>query len=105
MCSSDLSYEGVNHARRFVEVLHANDLIENITMEITLNDGSTNQLQGFAALNEENLQSLKADVLGEMNKAGFLMPMYMMLASMVNVKTLIDRKNLQKEQQASDPLF
>ncbi len=70
------------------------DLLEPLTMEITLDNGSINRLVGYHAINEERLQALDPSALGELHAAGHLMPIFMALASLSNVSELIARKNV-----------
>ena len=86
-------YEGLEHSRAFVSALQEHDLLEAVTLEIALKDGSRNQLIGFHCLAEEKVQELSGAVLGEFNKEGFLMPMFMVLASMANIQRLVEMKN------------
>ncbi len=86
-------YLGVEHNKTFIAALQRHDLIESMTLEIELRDGSRNQLIGFHCLNEDNLQSLSAEALGELNENGFLMPIFMVVASMGNLQALTERKN------------
>ena len=68
------------------------DLVEAITMDITLADGSKNQLLGFSAINEDRVRALSGDALADFSERGFLMPLFMMLASLSNVARLIRLK-------------
>ncbi|MCY3795011.1 MAG: SapC family protein, partial [Gammaproteobacteria bacterium] len=68
-------------------------LIEAVTMEIELKDGSRNQLIGYHCLDEEKVQALSGGTLGEFNREGFLAPMFMALASMGNIQRLVALKN------------
>ena len=86
-------YEGLEHGKAFVNALQEQDLIEAVTLEIPLRDGSRNQLLGFHCLAEEKVQALSGDVLGAFQEKGFLMPLFMILASMGNVQHLIEMKN------------
>lgn len=86
-------YEGHMHNREFVSALQQHDLIESVTMEIELKDKSRNQLFGFSAIHEERVQQLPGDTLAEFSARGFLLPLFMILASTVNLQTLVDRKN------------
>lgn len=86
-------YSGHVHNREFVAALQAHDLIESVTMEVELKDKSRNQLFGFNALNEEKVQQLSGETLAEFSGKGFLLPMFMVLASTVNLQTLVDKKN------------
>ncbi len=86
-------HDGLEHCRAFVQALRSHDLIEAVTMDITLNDGSRNQLVGLSSIDEERIQDLPGTVLEEFNQAGFLAPLFMVVASLSNVATLIELKN------------
>ena len=86
-------YMGLEHSRAFVRALVEHDLIEAVTLEIVLRDGSRNQLIGYHCLTEERVQALSGAILGELNAEGYLMPLFMALASMANVQRLVDLKN------------
>lgn len=88
---------GIEHTKTFVGALQRHDLIESMTLEIELKDGSRNQLIGFHCLNEEKVQGLSAEALGELNANGFLMPMFMVIASMGNLQALAERKSARLE--------
>lgn len=77
----------------FVAALRRYDLLEPTTIEVTLNDGSTNRLVGYQAINEEKLRALDAAALGELHGAGHLMPLFMAVASIGNIGKLVARKN------------
>ncbi len=86
-------HEGLTHSKAFVQALREHDLLESVTMDITLNDGSNNQLLGFYTLNEERVQELTGDVLATFSKNGYLQPLFMVIASLSNVGELVRRKN------------
>jgi hypothetical protein len=77
----------------FFAALARHDLLEPLTLEITLDDGTTNRLVGYHGIAEENLQQLDAAALGELQAEGHLMPIFMALASLANVAELRDRKS------------
>ena len=86
-------YLGHQMNREFVKVLEEHRLIESVAFDIALDDGSKNQLLGFYAINEDKLQELPGSTLESLSKAGFLMPIFMALASMTNMRTLIELRN------------
>ena len=61
-------------------------------MDITLAVGSKYQLLCFSAMNEERVRALPGDALADYSERGFLMPLFMMLASLSNVARLIRLK-------------
>jgi hypothetical protein len=93
-------YLGSEDTLAFTRELAAHDLVESVTVEITLKDGSKNQLMGFYTLNEGRIRDLSGEQLAAFAAAGHLMPMFMMLASMSNLKRLIDRKEEARAQGA-----
>jgi hypothetical protein len=86
-------YHGAEHNKKFVAALQEHGLIESVTFDIALDDGSRNQLLGFYAIDEDKVRALPDAALGKLSREGFLMPLFMMLASTVNVRSLIDLKN------------
>lgn len=85
--------EGYAVHQLFLEELERHGLLEPVALDVELNDGSQNRLMGFYTISEEALFKLDGDVLGDLNKKGFLVPIYMTLASLSNIRDLIDRKN------------
>ena len=77
----------------FIDVLLKHDLIESITVDITLDDQSRNQLHGFYTLDDEKLQQLGTQALEELSRGGFLLPAYMMVASMSHLRDLVAKRN------------
>jgi hypothetical protein len=77
----------------FIDALLEHKLIESVSMEIELNDGSKRQLLGLYTINEERLDQLDGEALGKLQKLGFLLPVYMALASLSSFRTLIDKRN------------
>lgn len=86
-------YRGYLHNKSFMQLLKKYELIESVTMDITLNDGSRNQMVGFDMLDEDKVQQLPAGALEEFSKENLLMPLFMVLASTANIRSLIERKN------------
>lgn len=77
----------------FFAALARHELLEPLTLEITLDDGSINRLVGYHGIAEERLQQLDASALGDLHAGGHLMPLFMALASLGHVSDLIARKN------------
>lgn len=77
----------------FFAALRRHDLLEPLSLEITLDDGSTNRLVGFHVIDEARLAGLDAEVLGELSADDHLMPIFMAVASIGRLRELIARKN------------
>lgn len=80
---------------KFVDALLELDLIESVSMEIELNDESKRQLLGLYTINEERLEQLDGEALGKLHGRQFLLPIYMILASLSSFRALIDKRNKQ----------
>ncbi len=93
--SLELIHQAHEHSDKFIDALIEHDLLEAFTLDIELDNGSENQLLGFYTINEDKVQSLKPEVLGQFNEAGFLQPIFMVQASLSSVRSLIDLKNRQ----------
>lgn len=86
-------YAGIDVNKRMLEAFDKLGLIEAFDIELKLNNGSINKLSGFYTIHEEKLAALtEKDAFG-LYKSGFLEPAYLIIASLVNVKKLLVRKN------------
>lgn len=86
----DLGYQA---SAAFFDALRRYELLEPFTLEVTLDDGSINRLVGFHIIDEERLQALDPAALGDLHAEGYLMPIFMALASLGKLAALVDRKN------------
>ena len=85
--------EGYQASESFFAALERHKLLEPLTLEITLDDGSTNRLVGFHGIDEDRLRELDATTLGELHADDHLMPIFMAIASLGRLRELIARKN------------
>lgn len=86
-------YKGQASSDIFFDTLLSHELIESFVLDIKLNDGSDNKLTGFYTINEEKLHSLSSEVKLKLMEDGILESVYMVVASLSNFRTLIERKN------------
>ena len=86
-------YKGQQQTNEFVELMLKHDLIESFSLKVELNNGTQNQLQGFYTINEDKLNGLSCDAICEIMSSGYLQAAYMVIASMSNFRSLIERKN------------
>lgn len=89
----EVIYRGNQENTLFVKALLDQDLLESVTFEVTLSDGSRNSLLGFYTINEEKVAELDAETLHLMNRNDMLMPLFMVMASTGNIQRLVDLKN------------
>lgn len=86
-------HHGHQASDAFFAALQRYELLEPMTLEITLDDGSTNRLVGFHIIDEAKLQALDGAALADLHGAGHLLPIFMAVASLGKLETLIARKN------------
>lgn len=84
-------HEGLQAMPAFVEALTTRQLLEPFTLDIEHADGSLHRWAGFYTVHEERLRQLDGAALESLHRAGFLEPIYMVLASMSRLRDLIDR--------------
>ena len=86
-------HEGFAQNQEFMETLLDLELLESFTLDVELDDGSQHRLVGFYTINEDKLNELDGEGLARLNKKRFLQPVYMAVASVANVRKLIDLRN------------
>jgi hypothetical protein len=86
-------HQGLEAAGPFVAALKECDLLESFVLDVTLDDGSQGRLSGFYAIHEDRLAALEPEALGRLHRAGYLQAIFMVVASLSNFRSLIERKN------------
>lgn len=86
-------HQGLQTTPGFIGALLEHELLESFVFDIELDDGSQNRLAGFYTIHEERLAALDGAALGRLHRAGYLQPIYMVIASMSQFRALIARKN------------
>jgi hypothetical protein len=86
-------HHGISDAKQFSQQLLALELIESFVLDITLNNGQPHSLHGFYTINEPRLAQLSGEQLAQLQQAGYLEAIYMMLASQSQFARLIGIKN------------
>lgn len=84
---------GYQAAPDFFAALKRHELLEPLTLEVTLADGSVNRLVGYHVIDEAKLRALDEAALGELHREGHLMPIFMAVASLTNLSALVARRN------------
>jgi SapC len=85
--------QGQADIQRLGEALHSHDLVEPFSLDIKLDNGVQHKMEGFYAIHEERLAALEGDVLSELSQSGVLQAAYMMIASLSNIRVLVNFKN------------
>ncbi len=86
-------HAGHDEAATLSRVLVGLDLIEPFRIDITFEDDSRHSVTGLHRIDETRLEALDGGALQTLHEAGHLRSVYMMLASLPNLETLIERKN------------
>nr|WP_297525529.1 SapC family protein [uncultured Roseateles sp.] len=84
-------HEGMLALPAFMDALLTHRLLESFVLDIEAEDGGVARIAGFQAIHEERLAALDAEALGALHRAGFLEPIYMAVASMAQLRGLIER--------------
>ena len=95
-------YIGMKTTRPFFKTLEELDLLESFVLDAQLFDGSEHRLAGFYTINEDVLAELEGPELEMLNKRGYLEAIYMVIASMANLPTLLERKNELRKAEAEN---
>ena len=98
----NLIREGFERNSAFIDMLMGMDLLESFVLDVELDDGSEHRMSGFYTINEESLEGLTGDDLVILNNNGHLEPIYMAIASMSNISTLVQMKNKLLEDNGAD---
>jgi hypothetical protein len=85
--------EGLEATPGFVDALVEHNLIESFVLDIQFRDGALHRFTGFFAIHEERLAKLGAEALGKLHERGYLQAVFMMIASLSNVRAMIERAN------------
>jgi hypothetical protein len=83
--------EGVESTPAFIAALVEHNLIESFVLDIQFPDGAQHRFAGFHTIQEERLAKLDAAALGKLHERGYLLPIYMVIASFSNFRSMIDR--------------
>lgn len=94
-------HHGMQFEAGFIEALSRHELLEPFALDIELDDGSQNRMSGFYTINEERLAALDVDAIGQLHQAGYLGPIWFAIASLANLRGLIDRKNRKHQHHAA----
>lgn len=92
-------HEGVGSIPAFVDALLRDGLLESFVFDVTVDEGAQHRLAGFYTIHEERLRALDGEALSVLHRAGHLEAAFMAIASLSNLRRLIDR---QRRRDAAD---
>jgi len=94
-------HEGLAFGRDMFAAFTALNLIEPVKVEIKFSPEEGYDLVGLYTISEEKLRALDGDSLVKLNKPGFLQGACLVIASLNNMKTLIDMKHARRRREAA----
>lgn len=84
-------HQGLADTPLFTGALTEFELLESFVLDIQFPDGAQHRFAGFHTIQEERLARLDAAALGKLHERGYLLPIYMVIASFSNFRSMIDR--------------
>lgn len=85
-------HQGLQATAPFVAALLEHALLESFVLDVEADDGGLHRLAGFYTISEERLASLDGTALAQLHQRGYLQAIYMVLASLSNLRALIERQ-------------
>jgi hypothetical protein len=83
--------EGLEATPAFIAALQEHNLLESFVLDIKFRDGKEHRLAGFYAVQEERLAKLDGAALAKLHERGHLQAIFMVIASISNLRALIER--------------
>jgi hypothetical protein len=84
-------HDGIEGTTPFITALIEHNLLESFVLDIQFLDGAQHRFAGFYTIQEERLAKLDSAALGKLHERGHLLPIYMVIASFSNFRSLIER--------------
>ncbi len=75
----------------FIEALTRHQLLEPFVLDIELPNGEQGRLSGLFTINEDRLTALPGAALEALAREGYLLPMFMQIASLAQLTGLVER--------------
>lgn len=85
-------HRGLEYSAAMLDAFKQFDLIESVDINVEVHRDENLNLRGFYTISEERLYNLDGASLESLNKGGFLQAAFLVIASLANVKTLIEMK-------------
>lgn len=89
----DTINDGMYLTKLMFDAFNKYELLEPVTLDIEFLDQSQLKINRFETINVDKLSQLSGEALEELNKSGFLQAAYFIVASMSNIRKLIEWKN------------
>lgn len=86
-------HEGMEIGKSMFALFDKMDLFEPVSIDVNLNEHEQYQIRDYYTIKQDKLRALDGASLELLNRSGFLMGAYLVMASQANVARLIDIKN------------
>jgi len=93
-------HQGLAVSKAMFDAFAKHALIEPVNVEVKFNAEEQFNLRGLYTISEEKLRGLSGAALFELNSAGFLQGAFLVIASLNNMKKLIDMKHRRRRELA-----
>lgn len=85
-------HDGLQALPSFIDALLTHRLLEPLSLDIPLPDGSVQRVGGFSVIDQERLAALPGAAVAELHEAGHFLPIAMAVASMSRFHDLVQRE-------------
>jgi hypothetical protein len=96
-------HDGVEAGKAMFAAIDRLGLVQPMTLDVRFDESQGTSLSGLWGIDRERLAALDADTLYGLHRAGLLEGIYLVLASMHNMRRLIAAKQRRLQDQASTP--
>ena len=93
-----LIHQGAQITQDMIAAWHSLELLEPLSVDIELIDGTALTIGGHYTVSEEKVAALGPEQLHRLHQQGFLQGLFLVISSLTNIQTLIDLKNIRKQQ-------
>ncbi len=86
-------YDNEIMTEKFIKELEANNLLQELELNVAFASGEKKRLVGLFGINEKTLQELSDDKVLDFHKRGLFVPIYSMMGSVAQVNRLAQLRN------------
>lgn len=86
-------YDNEIMTEKFIKELEANNLLQELELNVAFASGENKRLVGLFGINEKTLQELSDDKVLDFHKRGLFVPIYSMMGSVAQVNRLAQLRN------------
>jgi hypothetical protein len=84
-------HQGIAASQPFIAALNEHQLLESFALDMRFKDGAEHRFTGFFTVHEEKLAKLDGAALGKLHEKGYLQAIFMIIASLSNLRDMVER--------------